>query len=154
MEPGILRWEHVTRTVRAAAVRGFFGGNHRVSQLADGTWQISDGDDELVTASGMARRVGDQLFMPSVNFGGQPIELDGQPWDADPEPFFDLSSYSTSGWILMYGTIGVADGEIQPPMTAELTLGLMPASDMNVLHVPLAIVRGNLVLSPPPFALS
>jgi hypothetical protein len=149
MERGLLRWQDVTRTIRRAALRGLFGGTHRVSQLADGSWSIAPEVEQEEAFTPFARRQGDQLYMPHINVGGEPIELGSVPWTADPEPFFDLANYPRTGWLVMFGEIVLSElSEPQPPMAVSLVAGTMPPSSPSIVRVPLALLNGQLLLSP------
>jgi hypothetical protein len=148
MDRGLLRWQDVTRTVRGAAVRGLFGGNHRLSQLADGSWSLGK-MDEPEDITGQARRVGTRLYAPQITIAGQPLEIGGVAVDTEPEPFFDLSVLGeVSGWIIMVGEAQVTDSVVQAPMSASLSVGVMPPSTSTLVRVPLALVNGRVVLTP------
>jgi len=150
MESGILRWSDVTRTVRAASVRGLFGGNHRLSQLPDGSWSLAENTDAPDSGNGQARRLGDQLYLPHLLVGGAPIQIGGVPWTADPEPSLTLPAEISGSWVVLVGEISLVGdpADLIPPMSASLAIGSMPTSTETTLRIPLAIVFGRLVLSP------
>jgi hypothetical protein len=159
MSEGLLRWRQAIHDLQKAAADGLFGGDLRLYQLHDGTWQLLESVPEQ-DIPGMHRLEGNRLFINEfttfgdreINDEGEtepvPVDVGGRPCNDDPPPFLTLSQSQMQGPTTVFISTNRLDefSDWNLPASVGVSVGVLADSGLNDYFRPAAlIVAGKLL---------